>query len=260
MTPPPPESAPRRWRAVCRYDGTDFHGWQSQRCGNTVQDLLEAELATILAVPTRVHGSGRTDSGVHANGQVFHFDADWHHPATALQRALDSRLPPTVQVVGLRAAAADFHARFSATGKRYVYRIFCGRAPPMEVRYCWSIGRRDLSIPAMQAAAAQLLGEHDFSAFSAGRRAADENPVKDLRRLDIRTAGPRLRITTEASGYLYKMVRSLVGALVEVGCGKITGAELVAIRDSRHRTRHIPTAPARGLCLEQVFFGDLRKK
>lgn len=249
-----------RWRAVCRYDGTDFHGWQSQRCGNTVQDVVEDALAAVLKSPVRVHGSGRTDSGVHANGQVIHFDAPWSHPPTALQRAVAGQLPPTIQILGLRRAQADFHARFSATGKRYVYRLFLGQAPPMEVRWCWSLNRRELTVEAMREAARALLGKHDFSAFGAGPRSAGDDPVKDLRRLDIRVNGPRLQIITEASGYLYKMVRSLVGSLVEVGCGKLGANDLVAIRNSRRRTHLIATAPARGLCLEKVFFGKSGKK
>lgn len=259
MTDAGTELQPLRWRAICRYDGTDYFGWQSQRGGNTVQDVLEEALSSVIKAPVRVHGSSRTDAGVHANGQVVHFDVPWRHPPDALQRAIGSRLPPSVQIVGLRRAKADFHARFSATGKRYAYRVFLGHAPPMETRWCWSLGARHLALEPMRVAAQALLGQHDFSAFAA-HIDPGENPVKDLRRLDIRAKGPRLEFVTEASGYLYKMVRSLVGALVQVGRGKLTPEELVAIRDSRQRTYLVVTAPAHGLSLEKVFFDKTGKK
>jgi len=250
----------RRFKCLCAYDGTDFYGWQSQAGGNTVQDFIEARLAVVFKKPIRIHGSGRTDSGVHAKGQVFHFDADWPHDTVTLHRALRGGLPQGIQVSRVSLAPAHFHARYRATGKRYSYNLFIGEAPPMETRYAWSLGERalGLDVAAMQAAAQSLLGEHDFSAFSAARGKGsndeNENPVKDLRRLDIVRKGCRVKVTTEASGYLYKMVRSLVGALVEVGLGKVDPGELVRIRDSGKRTVAVPTAPARGLCLEKVFY------
>ena len=249
-----------RFKATCAYDGTDFRGWQSQRGGHTIQDFIEARLAVVFKKPVRIHGSGRTDAGVHATAQVFHFDADWPHPVAHLQRALRVGLPAGIQVARVVTAPADFHARYSATGKRYAYNLFIGWASPLEARYCWSLGERarGLDLPAMRAAAAALLGEHDFTAFSASRgknaREEGENPVKHLRRLDLHARGPRLRIVTEAGGYLYKMVRSLTGALVEAGLGKLTPGDIAAILASRERTRKIPTAPAHGLCLERVFY------
>lgn len=243
-----------RWRAVCAYDGTDLFGWQSQPGGNTVQDFVEARLAGIFSQAVRIHGSGRTDSGVHATGQVFHFDGEWPHTAAELERALRSGLPASIQVTAVRRAEQDFHARYSAKGKRYRYRLYRGYASPLESRYCWSLGERELDITAMQQAGAALVGRHDFSALSAGLNREQGDPVKDLRRLEVQQKGRRLTVVTEGSGYLYKMVRTLAGALVEVGLGKLQVAELVQIRDSGQRTCKIPTAPARGLCLEKVFY------
>ena len=242
-----------RWKCICAYDGTDFYGWQSQTGGNTIQDLIEAQLKRVFKKPVRIHGSGRTDSGVHAQGQTFHFDGAWKHSKEDLLTALTSKLPETVQISSLEKATDDFHARYSVVGKRYRYNLFLGYAPPTETRYCWSLGRRDLDIDLMRKAADGLLGKHDFSAFGV-RTSAKENPVKDLRRLDVVIKGPRLKVTTEASGYLYKMVRSLVGALVEVGIGKLKPQDLKTILKSRKRTHKIPTGPARGLFLDRVFY------
>ncbi len=242
-----------RWRCTCAYDGTDFLGWQSQQGGGTVQDFLEKRLAQIFQKPVRIHGSGRTDAGVHARAQVFHFDAEWAHPVAHLQRALRSGLPAGIAVTAVRPAAPDFHARFSAQGKRYRYRLYRGYAGPFESRWCWSFGDRALDVAKMRAAAKKLLGKHDFSAFSS-KSAEGENPVKHLRRLDVRVRGRRIEFVVEASGFLYKMARGLVGTLTDVGLGKMAPADVERILKSQTRTHEVVTAPAEGLCLEKVFY------
>lgn len=237
------------------YDGTDFNGWQSQTGGNTVQDLIEGRLRTILRTPTRIHGSGRTDSGVHARGQVFHFDAEWTHPKEHFIRALRTGLPSSIQVSSLVRAPGSFHARYSAVGKRYVYYLYEGYAPPDQTRYCWSLKNRRVDPARMQAAAHMLIGLHDFSAFASQRGdGAEENPVKDLRRLYVIAQRPRIRLVTEASGYLYKMVRALAGALVDVGTGKLTPDDLDRVLKKGKRTALIQTAPPQGLFLTRVFY------
>lgn len=244
-----------RWKATVAYDGTDFEGWQAQPSGNTVQDYLEKRLAFVCEGRIRIHGSGRTDSGVHAVAQVFHFDHEWRHGPVKFLRALRTGLPEGILVTAIEEADAEFHARFSAIGKRYVYRYFEGWAPPQEARYTHSLKNFRLDVEAMNDAGRRLLGEHDFSAFAANRRDdSDENPVKDLRRLEVAREGPRLILTTEASGYLYKMVRSLAGCLQDVGTGKLAPEEVVTIRDSRVRTAKVATAPARGLTMERVYY------
>ncbi len=242
-----------RWRGLCAYDGTDFYGWQSQQGGRTIQDYLEKRLAQIFRRPVRVHASGRTDSGVHAKAQVFHFAAEWTHPVAHLQRALRSGLPAGITVSAVRRAKGDFHARYSARGKRYRYRVFLGYPSPFESRWSWSLGDRPVDVEKMRAAAKKLLGRHDFTAFS-GQFEKTENPVKDLRRLDILQRGPRVDFVIEASGFLYKMARGLVGALVAVGLGKLTAADLEQILKSQKRPVEIATAPALGLCLEKVYY------
>lgn len=246
-----------RFRCVCAYDGTSFSGWQSQVGGNTVQDFVEQRLCSILNTPTRIHASGRTDAGVHALGQVFHFDTNWKHGAQPLERALRSGLPEGIQVTQVRPAQANFHARFSATGKRYRYCLHMDRADPMRARYTWSVGRR-LDIDAMHEAAQTLKGTHDFRSFAARRNdGSDEtlNPVRTLKRLDVQRRGLRVDIVAEADGFLYKMVRSLTGALVSCGLGRLDRDMLHGLLAQPTAESHpYETAPARGLCLEKVFY------
>ncbi len=255
----PRDSVPDGYtRFVCTvaYDGTNFFGWQSQPGGNTIQDFLEKRLAEIFRRPVRVHVSGRTDSGVHANAQVFHFDEIWAHDLGKLLLAMRSYLPAGILIKNIRTVRAGFHARYSACGKRYVYRIYEGFAPPQAERYVLGTGIQKLNTDAMRVAAGKLLGVHNFWAFGAnhGQSPEKENPVKDLRRLDVVRRGKNITITTEASGYLYKMVRRLVGGLIKVGSGKMTPDELVAYRDARTISAVVPTAPARGLTMEKVFY------
>jgi len=247
------KKAAPRWRATCAYDGGDFLGWQSQKGGGTVQDFLEKRLGEIFERPVRIHGSGRTDSGVHARAQVFHFDAEWAHPVESLARALRTGLPRGLQVTSVRRAKEDFHARFQAKGKRYRYRLYLGEASPFERRYCWSLGKRKLDVAAMRAGAKLLVGKHDFTAFASGTD-DEENPVKTLRRLDVVQRGRRVDVVLEGSGFLYKMARGLTGALVGVGVGKLTPADLARMLKEARRTHVVETAPAVGLFLERVFY------
>lgn len=244
-----------RWRALCAYVGTDLHGWQAQPSRRAVQDFLEARLAEIFGRPIGIQGSGRTDSGVHARAQVFHFDADWKHGAEKLERAIAVGLPPAIQVRGLRRAKPDFHARFSSTGKRYIYFLHRDVADPFEAPFCWSLGGRPLDVEAMRTTARLLVGRHDFRAFSAFSGVERRTTVRTLRRLDVLGRGRKLRIVAEADGFLYKMVRTLVGALVAVGQGKLRPEQVAALLESRKRTHLVVTAPAQGLFLWRVEYG-----
>ena len=243
----------RRWKCVCAYDGTGFTGWQSQAGAAGVQDVIEARLQEVFKAPVRIHGSGRTDSGVHARGQVFHFDAKWEHGADRLIRALRTGLPETIQIRSVRVVAADFHARFQATKKRYVYHVHLGDADPFARPFCLQV-LRPLDLAAMEAAAAVLRGRHDFRAFTALNGTEREDAVRNVSRLEIVRRGRRVRITAEAEGFLYKMVRSLVGALLAVGEGRLTSERVREILLSRERTALVKTAPPQGLFLEKVFY------
>jgi tRNA pseudouridine38-40 synthase len=245
-----------RWKCICAYDGTGFGGWQTQPDGSSVQDRIEEALAAILKTPVRIQGSARTDAGVHARGQCFHFDADWSHAPRSLVRALATELPETIAIRSLGPAPAGFHARQSARGKRYTYRFYLGRANPFETRYVWSCKGADLDFEAMVAAAGLLTGRHDFRAFAAshGPGEDDPRPVKTVTRMDLRRRGRHFALVTEGSGYLYRMVRGFAGALYEVGRGRLSTGDIGRLLASRRRTHRVVTAPARGLCLDRVFY------
>jgi len=245
-----------RWKCVCAYDGSEFSGWQSQPHGTAIQDVLEARLGGVLGVHTRIHASGRTDAGAHATGQIFHFDAAWSHGPDKLAAALRNGLHRAIQIVSVRAAAPGFHARFSATGKVYSYHIHLGDADPFTRPYCWAIAR-PLDLGAVRASAAVLEGRHDFKAFSALNGAdsgGNADTIRDLRKLEIFARGRRVRVVAEADGFLYKMVRRLVGALVASGEGRVTADEIRALLAGGNRTARIVTAPAQGLFLRRVLY------
>ena len=244
----------KRWKGVCAYDGTDFEGWQCQPCKNTIQDILEARLGTIFKTPVKIQGSARTDSGVHARQQVFHFDASWNHPPDALFRALLSGLPDGIQLKSLAPTTKTFHALHSAKGKRYLYSIHEGQANPFNSRYMWSIGWRTLDEERMQEAANHLLGTHDFTAFSATGGSPGDNPVKEIRKVAIKRKGKVIRISVEGSGFLYKMVRRISGMLYNAGLGRLSPDKVPALIHNKKRELVIHTAPAKGLCLARVFY------
>ncbi|MEM8867033.1 MAG: tRNA pseudouridine(38-40) synthase TruA [Verrucomicrobiota bacterium] len=244
-----------RWKCICAYDGTDFEGWQRQPNGSGIQNSLEDALSRIFDTPTLTHGSGRTDAGVHARGQCFHFDGEWTHDPDKLIRALHSVLPHSIRIESAQCVGNDFHARHSVVGKRYIYRYYLGRAHPLEQRYVWACRDTPVNFSAMQAAANHLIGTHDFSAYAATHGKGDDpNPVKTIHRLDLRKNGKTITLTTEGSGYLYRMVRSFAGALYAVGRGRLSPEDIRQILDSKVRTNRIVTAPGTGLCLDRVFY------
>lgn len=244
-----------RWKCICAYDGTDFDGWQRQPNGGAVQNHVEAALSGIFDQQIQIQGSGRTDAGVHARGQCFHFDADWLHESDKLIRALHANLDKTIQIKSIRKVSDDFHARFSVTGKRYIYRINLGRADPIDNRYVWDCRDLPLDIKAMQKAAEHMVGTQDYTALSATHgKDHDPNPVKTVHRLAIKQQSKHIRIDTEGTGFLYKMVRTYAGALYAVGRGRLTPDDIREIIDSKQRTHRIVTAPAKGLFLDKVFY------
>lgn len=236
------------------YDGTHFSGWQSQPDNNAVQDFLERRLAEVFKCKTGIQGSGRTDSGVHARGQVFHFDAHWPHDVKKLLSAMRVGLPPTIQVQSARRVPETFHSRFSATGKIYHYEIHHGGyADPFDHPFCWSLPQT-LDVAAMRAAAKRLVGKNDFRAYSAAGSVEREDTVRTIHELKIVERGRHLRIVARGDGFLYKMVRSVVGALVDVGLGRLTPDDITAILETKTRTHRVVTAPPNGLFLMKVFY------
>ena len=244
----------QRWKCIVAYDGTQFSGWQSQPDNNAVQDFLERRLAEVLKVKTDIQGSGRTDSGVHARWQGFHFDAHWPHDPAKLLAALRIGLPPTIQVQSARRVPAAFHARFSAKGKIYHYHIHHrGYADPFDQPYRWSLPQT-LDVAAMRAAAARLVGRNDFRAYSAAGSVEKEDTVRTIHELSIKERGRHLCIVAQGEGFLYKMVRSVTGALVDVGLGRLTPDDITAILATKTRTHRVVTAPPQGLFLMKVFY------
>jgi len=244
-----------RWKCTCAYDGTDFDGWQRQPGGGAVQNHIESALTQVLDMPLQLHGSGRTDAGVHARGQCFHFDAEWLHEPEKLVRALHSILPTSIRIKSVKSVSYDFHARFSVSGKRYLYNYYLGRADPTDDRYVWACRDLPLDLKEMQAAADRLLGTHDFSAYGATHgKENDPNPVKTVTRLQLKQRGKFICLYAEGSGFLYRMVRSIAGALYAVGRGRLTPEDIAELLESKERTHRIVTAPAKGLFLDKVFY------
>ena len=235
------------------YDGAAFAGWQTQPHGNTVQDALERALARIADAPVRTVCAGRTDAGVHATAQVVHFDAPAVRLENAWVRGVNAHLPDSVAVCWARAVPADFHARFSARSRSYRY-VLCNHA----VRPALQHGRAGwfhlpLDLAAMQAGAALLTGERDFSAFRAAGCQA-KSPVKTLYQAEVRREGDHLIFDFRASAFLHHMVRNMVGALVYVGKGAHPPEWIAALLASRDRSLAAPTFSPHGLYLSGVEY------
>jgi len=235
------------------YDGSGFCGWQSQAGGGAVQDAVESALSIVADAPIRVVCAGRTDAGVHALAQVVHFDTEAVRPDTAWVRGVNAHLPASVAVRWAQPVSSEFHARFSARGRRYRYVLLNRAERPalLARRVGWF--HRPLDAEAMAAAANLLLGEHDFSAFRAIECQA-KSPVKTLRRADVVRQGNLLVFDFEASAFLHHMVRNLVGALVYVGKGAHPPAWLGELLAGRDRARAAPTFEACGLYFAAVDY------
>ena len=216
-------------------------------------------MGEIFQVPVRTIGAGRTDAGVHARGQVFHFDYDWKHGKEKILQAFRCFLPSDISPRILEPVSNSFHALSSSKGKRYIYRAVRGWAMPHKTRFCLSLKNQKIDLDAMQRASSFFVGKHDFSAFAASRgKGEKENPVKEIWKLEIDSMHNELKFMIEGSGFLYKMVRGIVGALLEVGRGKMNYSSVGEILESRKRTEVVVSAPARGLTLEKVFYDDFK--
>jgi tRNA pseudouridine38-40 synthase len=245
-----------RYKLTLEYDGGPFRGWQRQSNGPSVQETLEDAIAAFCGQEVRVVAAGRTDAGVHAQGQVAHVDLEQEVRLDTLRNALNYHLRPApVVVLEAAAAAPEYHARFSALARHYRYRIVCRRAPPaLERGHAWFVpGRLDAEV--MQEAALRLLGRHDFSSFRSSLCQA-KSPIKTLDRLSVAHRGEHIEICAQARSFLHHQVRNMVGTLKLIGERKWPVERMEAVLGARSRAAAGPTAPACGLYLVQVDYDD----
>ena len=245
-----------RLKLTVAYDGAAFAGWQSQAHRNTVQDELERAFQKISGQHIRVHGAGRTDAGVHALAQCTHVDLpDKRLSIERWRNALNAVLPPAVRILRCQYVSQKFHARFSATGKLYRYRIWAAPIlPPLELGRAWHISS-PLDIDLVKAAGQKFIGTHDFAAFAANRgKKKEKDTTRTIRSVRIRRSGPRITIDVAGDGFLYKMVRLMVGAMTHVALGKMDLGEIAARLKSGHADGSRFVAPAEGLYLVEIWY------
>jgi len=254
----------RHIKLLIEYDGSNYHGWQSQKSGNTIQDVLYERIASITGGEIRLVGASRTDAGVHALGQVAAFSTDSDLSIDVLKRALNAKLPEDIRILAIEETDESFNPRFDAVKKRYIYLMSMGRNESAFLhKYRWQI-KADLDIEAMREAASMLIGEHDFSSLR-GSGCSAKTTVRHIHLLEITALhamefmtvsirGDWIKISIEANAFLRHMVRNIVGTLVEVGKGRIAVKDVSAILNARDRTKAGPTAPAAGLFLEKVYY------
>ena len=262
------EAGAQNWKLTLAYDGSDFRGWQVQPGEVTIQGELQAALGRICGETPLPQGSGRTDAGVHALGQVASFTLRAPIPENNLRRALNKTLPSSIRVMEAKQVAAGFHARHSAVAKTYEYRIFRGQiCPPTVARFAHSCTWR-LDRVLLEEAAAAVLGEHDFTSLAASdpdaaRRVAEGEPeLSAVREVfsskwehDRRGADELLVYQVRGNGFLHHMVRNLVGTMLEIGRGQFPAGSMAAVVAAKNRSVAGPTAPARGLFLDSVEYG-----
>ena len=248
---------PVRIRLVIAFDGTRYQGWQTQKSGQGVQELIEIALRKLFPQAGPVHGSSRTDAGVHALGLVAHVEIprdQWRLSARKLVLALNAHLPEDIRILTAQRARADFHARFHASGKEYRYRIWNAPAMnPLLNRFAWHVPR-PLDVAAMRQAAAHFVGRHDFASFTSNPGYLRPDTVRTLQRCRVLRRGPEITILIEGDGFLYKMCRGIAGTLVQVGLHRITPAEIPEILRLKDRRVAGMTAPPEGLVLWRVHY------
>ena len=248
----------RYFKLTIAYDGTDFHGWQTQANKPTIQGEIVNVLRRLTQEHVVLHGTGRTDAGVHALGQVGSFRTQSGLSAQDFQRALNALLPPTIRIAGAEEVGPDFNARWSARGKTYRYRIYRGRVvPPMVWRYVLHYPFA-LDEEAMRNAAARFVGTHDFASFAASTGSEEDDKERSTEREIYSTElvrtpdGEELDFTVKGRSFLRYMVRKMVGTLLDVGRGKLTPEGIDELFEIRDRSKSGPTVPAHGLVMVEV--------
>lgn len=243
-----------RLRLTVAYDGTQFSGWQSQSHGKAVQDALESAFRLLCGERIVVHGAGRTDAGVHAEGQSAHVDVpDDRFPVRAWLPAVNAHIPQAVRVMSVMKVAPDFHARYSARGKIYRYTIWNGPVlPPLLIGRAWHVPDK-LDAGLLRSACQSFAGRHDFAAFCARGSKAPEPTTRTVSSVRLTRKGPLVVLAFEGEGFLYKMVRMLAASAVRCAAGKISPEQIRRmLREAGPRSNHV--APAGGLCLARVLY------
>jgi tRNA pseudouridine38-40 synthase len=246
-----------KFKLILAYDGTAYHGWQSQPSGRGVQDHVETALARLFPSAPRLESASRTDAGVHALGMVAHFEipsAEFRMPARHLALSINSGLPDDIRVRSATRVSETLHARFDATGKQYRYQIWNHAAMnPLLRHHAWHVPQ-PLDLHAMRAAAAHFIGRHDFLAFTSNCPGVLTDSVRTLTRCEIQRRGPELNIIIEGDAFLYKMCRAITGTLIQVGQGRFQPEDVPAMLASRQRATAGVNAPACGLVLWKVIY------
>ena len=243
----------RRIHLIVEYDGTNYAGWQRQENALAVQQVLEEALSKLTRERIVVHGASRTDAGVHALGQSAHFDTESRIPADKFSYAVNTMLPPDIRIRSSEEVSPDFHARFSAKGKRYRYLFWDARHAGALNRFTHAHSIYPLSVGRMRAEAEALIGTHDFAAFAASGSVVKDT-VRTLWRADVTRDGDEVKLIVEGSGFLYNMVRIIAGTLRDIGSGKLEPGALRRAIETGDRLDLGVTAPAKGLTLMEVFY------
>lgn len=246
-----------RLRLLIAYDGTAYQGWQTQKVGQGIQELVERAVRRLFPGAGPLHGSSRTDTGVHALGLVAHVDLpaeEWRMTTAKVVLALNAHLPEDIRVRKASRMRGNFHARFDARGKEYRYRLWNAPAMnPLLRSFAWHVPRR-LDLRAMRAAAAFFVGKHDFASFTTNPGYARASTVRTLSACRVRRQGEEVTVVIRGDGFLYRMCRCIAGTLVQVGLGRIAAEAIPDILKGRDRRIAGMTAPPHGLVLAQVFY------
>lgn len=247
---------PQRIALVIQYLGTHFHGWQRQLNHRSVQEEIEQAIADVVGKPVTLHGAGRTDTGVHAAAQIAHFDYGGRIPAEKWMAILNSRLPEDVLIRASVPVPPDWHARFSALWRRYRYTLYTDKTPNLFLKQtAWHYYYDSLDVGLMQAALTPMMGRHHLAAFHRAGSARKHSWV-EVQAAECRRQGPLVQIELQANGFLYGMVRLIVGMLVQVGQGSLSLEDFADIWVNQRREVVQYAAPAKGLCLLRVGYPD----
>ena len=240
---------------IIEYDGTGYAGWQRQLNGLSVQQVVEEALASATGSQTVIHAAGRTDAGVHAQGQVVHFDTQTTIPPGKISYALNTFLPEDIRIVSSSEVDGDFHARYGAKAKTYVYTIYNAEHASAIYRNLSAHARGGINVEDMKQAAKHIAGTHDFASFCASGSEVDTT-ARTVYSLEISSEPPFIKIQITGNGFLYNMVRIIAGTLLDVGRGKLRADDVIAIMEAKDRRKASATAPACGLILKQIYYNE----